>query len=72
VKAALSPGRDWIALVAVMRKRAGSDPAHGDWTFVEFTRDSPAGRFRVIARDGVCWSCHAQARASDWVFTPLD
>ena len=65
-------GRDadgWVSLIAVMRKRAGSDPAHGNWRFVEYVRNGPKERFREIARDAVCWSCHVGAKKTDWVFT---
>jgi DNA-binding transcriptional regulator PaaX len=56
-----------------MRKRAGSDPAHGNWEFVEYTRQGADDRFAVAARDGVCWSCHGDVRdGSDWVFTLLE
>jgi hypothetical protein len=73
VKASTRPGEDFVWLVAIMRKRAGSDPAHGDWEFVEYTRQSAGDRFTVAARDGVCWSCHGDVRASsDWVFTLLE
>ena len=61
--------RGFVSLIAVMRKRAGSDPAHGNWKFVEWTRSGPRERFREIARDGVCWTCHAGAKKTDWVFT---
>jgi hypothetical protein len=73
VKTATRPGADFVHLVAIMRKRRGSDPAHGDWEFVEYARSSAADRFDPIARDGVCWGCHAMARnTSDWVFTLLE
>ncbi len=69
VKEVRQPGRKWVYLVATMRKVAGSDRAHGDWRFVEYTRSGPRARFRVTAQNGVCWSCHAGARSRDWVFT---
>jgi hypothetical protein len=56
-------------LVAVMRKVAGSDPAHGDWRFAEYTRAAPGGRFGDPLTGAVCWSCHAIAAGTDWVFT---
>jgi hypothetical protein len=62
----------FIRLFAIMRKRAGSDPAHGDWEFVEYTRARPQGRFTEAARGEVCWSCHVSTLDRDWVFTPLD
>lgn len=56
-------------LVAVMRKVAGSDPAHGDWRFEEYTRATPGERFDGPLTGAVCWSCHAIAAETDWVFT---
>jgi hypothetical protein len=56
-------------LVAVMRKVAGSDPAHGDWRFEEYTRAAPGERFEGPLTGEVCWSCHAIASETDWVFT---
>jgi hypothetical protein len=69
VKDANRPGRDHLGLVAVMRKVAGVDPAHGDWEFVEYARESADASFTVLARDGVCWGCHAGAADADWVWT---
>jgi hypothetical protein len=71
VKESTRPGADFVGLVAVMRKRSGSDPAHGDWLFVEYSRTSATARFRLLARDGVCFGCHQAALDSDWVFTTL-
>lgn len=62
-------GRRFVALIATMRKVRGVDPAHGNWKYIEYTRSSPGARFTEIARDGVCWGCHALARKTDWVFT---
>ncbi len=56
-------------LVAVMRKVAGADPAHGDWRFAEYTRGAPGDRFGEPLTGAVCWSCHAIAADTDWVFT---
>ena len=72
VKESTRPGTDFVWLVAVMRKRAGSDPRHGDWTFTEYTRDGASERFALSARDGVCFGCHAVAIATDWVYTLLE
>lgn len=69
VKDANRPGRDHLGLVAVMRKIAGVDPAHGDWEFVEYARESADAAFTVLARDAVCWGCHSGAADSDWVWT---
>lgn len=69
VKAAKRPGTSYIGLVAIMRKVKGSDAAHGDWKFVEYTRSSATGRFTQIASGAVCWGCHVGAKKTDWVFT---
>jgi hypothetical protein len=70
VKDAMRPGADFLGLIAIMRKRAGADPAHNDWVFVEYTRDAPGARFAEIASGSVCWSCHMGAQDLDYVFTP--
>ena len=72
VKDAIRPGKDYIGLIAIMRKKAGVDPDHNDWEFVEYVRNAPDADFRVIARDGVCWGCHARVEDIDYVFTALD
>jgi hypothetical protein len=59
----------FVSLIATMQKRRGADPRHGDWVFVEWARSRAGERFTLLARDGVCWSCHVQARPTDWVFT---
>jgi hypothetical protein len=76
VKASTAPGDGFVGLFAIMWKKAGSDPAHGDWTFVEYERSSARASFRAVARDGVCWSCHGQpapegALETDYVFTRI-
>lgn len=51
----------------VMWKRAGFDPAHGDWYWVAFT-----GTGETTVHNGMaayCYDCHAAATANDWVFT---
>lgn len=72
VKESTRPGADFVGLVAIMRKRAGSDPQHGDWTFVEYTRASAGERFSLAARDTVCFGCHGIAAGTDWVYTRLE
>lgn len=69
VKEANRPGKDFIGLIATMRKQKGADPEHNDWVFVEYTRDARDERFSEIASGAVCWSCHAGAADSDYVFT---
>jgi hypothetical protein len=47
--------------VAVMRK------VNGRWRFVEYALAD--GRYSVLGQGAFCQSCHAQARANDFVFT---
>ncbi len=47
--------------VAVMRK------LNGGWRFVEY--ELSGSRYTVLAQGQLCQSCHARARANDYVFT---
>jgi hypothetical protein len=47
--------------VAVMRKVAGK------WRYVEYRL--AGSRYTILGRGSFCASCHAQARANDYVFT---
>jgi hypothetical protein len=47
--------------VAVMRK------VDGRWRFVEYALSE--GRYSVLGQGAFCQSCHARARANDYVFT---
>lgn len=71
VKEANRPGKDYVGLIAIMRKKAGVDPDHNDWEFIEYVRNAPDAEFSVIAKDGVCWGCHARVGDIDYVFTEL-
>jgi hypothetical protein len=62
-------GKRFVSLIATMRKVRGIDPKHGDWKFIEWSRPSASSRFDEVARDGVCWSCHALAKKNDWVYS---
>jgi hypothetical protein len=68
VKEAARPGKDFIGLVAVMRKRPGADPDHNDWIFVEWTREAADERFAKVAGGAVCWSCHVGAAEHDYLW----
>ena len=72
VKEAFRPNKDYVGLIAIMRKVAGIDPEHNDWEFIEYTRNAPDAEFRVIASDGICWGCHVRVEDIDYVFTELD
>lgn len=72
VKESTRPGADFIGLVAIMRKVEGSDPAHNDWKFIEYTRNRADASFTVAAKDAVCWNCHAGAAQTDYAFTVLE
>jgi hypothetical protein len=69
VKEATRPGKDFLGLIAVMRKERGADPAHNDWLFVEYTRDSRKEAFAEVASGAVCYGCHVGAEETDYVFT---
>jgi hypothetical protein len=69
VKEATRPGKDFLGLIAIMRKQRGADPAHNDWLFVEYTRDSRKEEFTELASGAVCYGCHVGAEETDYVFT---
>jgi Cytochrome P460 len=69
VKEATRPGKDFIGLIAIMRKERGADPAHNDWLFVEYTRDKRNEPFAELASGAVCYGCHVGAEATDYVWT---
>ena len=72
VKDAIRPGKDFIGLIAIMRKKDGVNPDHNDWEFIEYVRNAADAEFSVIAKDGVCWGCHARVKDIDYVFTKLE
>ena len=72
VKDATRPGKDYIGLIAIMRKKAGTDPDHNDWEFTEYLRDAPDAEFSLKFQGQICWGCHAQVEDIDYVFTELE
>lgn len=72
IKEATRPGKDFIGLIAIMRKKAGVDPDHNDWEFIEYVRNASDAEFKVIAEGRVCWGCHTQVEDIDYVFTELE
>jgi hypothetical protein len=69
VKEGFRPGKDFVGLIATMRKLDGANPEHNDWVFVEWTRDATNAPFEELASGGVCSSCHAGVAGQDYVFT---
>jgi hypothetical protein len=62
VKSIAEPGAKGLAAqVAVMRKVAGR------WKYIEYQLSG--ARYSVIGQGQFCASCHAQAKANDYVFT---
>ena len=72
VKEATRPDKDFIGLIAVMWKEAGSNPDAGDWRFEEFLRNAPDAEFRLAFEGVVCTGCHSGAAATDFVFVTLE
>lgn len=72
VKEATRPNKDYIGLIAIMRKKEGSAPEHNDWEFIEYTRNAPEDDFSVLAQGRICSGCHARVEDIDYVFTELD
>jgi len=68
VKTATPPGKKWLSLVATMRRLKAT--SNGGWRWEEFTRSSSTARFTKVAfPESGCAACHAQAKATDYVFT---
>lgn len=72
VKEATRPGRDFIGLIAIMRKVAGENPDHNNWEFIEYARGAQDAEFTVLASGRICWGCHSRVENLDYVFTELD
>jgi hypothetical protein len=69
VKEIVRPNAKFVGVVAVMRKLRGFNREHHDWQMIEYTRSSTNGRFTVLARGQICYSCHMAARNRDYAFT---
>ena len=68
VKDIRRPGARFVGVVAVMRKLAGVRANNG-WQMIEYSRPSATSRFTVLAQGQLCFSCHVQVKARDYVFT---
>jgi hypothetical protein len=69
VKEGVRPGKDFVGLIAAMRKLEGRNPEHNDWVFVEWERDAADAPFTLLAEGAVCESCHSGVAGQDYVFT---
>jgi Cytochrome P460 len=69
VKEGFRPDKDFVGLIATMRKLEGMDPEHNDWVFVEWDRGAASDDFEILARDDVCTGCHSGVADQDYVFT---
>ena len=55
-----------LAAITVMQKIAGFNPAGGDWFWAKY---APDGAVQASGKVGGCIGCHAQKKASDWIFS---
>ena len=62
----------FIRLVAIMRKKAGSNPGGNDWEYEEYIRRDAESPFPNPLTGAFCQGCHSDARNRDYVFTVLD
>ena len=69
VKEGFRPDKDFVGLIATMRKLEGENPEVNDWVFVEWAREEAGAPFTELASGGVCESCHGGVASQDYVFT---
>lgn len=62
----------FIRLVAIMRKKAGSNPGGNDWEYEEYIRRDADSPFPNPLTGAFCQGCHSDARNRDYVFTVLE
>lgn len=62
----------FIRLVAIMRKKAGSNPAGNDWEYEEYIRRDADSPFPNPLTGAFCGGCHVRAVDRDYVFTVLE
>ena len=55
-----------LAAITVMQKIAGFNPEGGDWSWAKY---APDGSVQASGQVGGCIGCHAQKKASDWIFS---
>ena len=62
----------FIRLVAIMRKKAGSNPGGSDWEYEEYIRRDADSPFPNPLTGAFCQGCHSDAANRDYVFTVLE
>ena len=62
----------FIRVVAIMRKKAGSNPAGNDWEYEEYIRRDADSPFPNPISGAFCGGCHSDASNRDYVFTVLE
>ena len=62
----------FIRVVAIMRKKAGSNPAGNDWVYEEYIRSDADSPFPNPISGAFCGGCHSDASNRDYVFTVLE
>ena len=62
----------FIRVVAIMWKKAGSNPAGNDWVYEEYIRRDADSRFPNPISGAFCGGCHSGAANTDYVFTVLE
>ena len=62
----------FIRVVAIMRKKAGSNPAGNDWEYEEYIRRDADSPFPNPLTGAFCQGCHSDAANRDYVFTVLE
>ena len=62
----------FIRVVAIMRKKAGSNPAGNDWMYEEYIRRDADSPFPNPISGAFCGGCHSDAANRDYVFTVLE
>ena len=55
-----------LAAITVMQKIKDFNPEGGDWFWAKYT---PDGTVQASGKVGGCIGCHAQKKASDWIFS---
>lgn len=72
VKEALNKDKNYVELIAIMKKIKGKDSEHNDWEFTEYNRSSADEDFKLAFKDGICWNCHSGAKEKDYSFTTIE